>query len=250
MAILTHRQVPRVPLLTTLLSALVAGLLAALTVGAVAAPASAATGYRYWNYFHVQNGHYVFAKTGAGDYTPKDGATEAYRYGTSTTSKGLPPRADLSKYDFATICSGTKAGSGQKRVAVIIDYGTKADAPAGQTPPAPRTACAAVPANANGQQVLGAVAQVRVHSYTCGIDGYPASGCSVTVKNATESTGQPVTFALPKAASSQSGAQAGQAASSSQTNAGSGGMGPWPWVALGVICAGLALGAYAMNRRR
>ena len=241
MAILTHRQVPRVPLLTTLLSALVAGLLAALTVGAVAAPASAATGYRYWNYFHVQNGQYAFAKTGAGDYTPANGAVEAYRYGTSTTSKGLPPRADLSKYDFGAICAGTKAPSGQKRVGVIIDYGTKADAPSGQVPPAPRAACAVVPANANGQQVLDAVAQVRQHPYTCGIDGYPATGCSVTVKNASESAGAAVPFTLPKAA---------QPGTSSTGASSSGGLGPWPWVALAVICIALALGAYAMNRRR
>ncbi|HEU5045301.1 MAG TPA: SCO2322 family protein, partial [Nocardioidaceae bacterium] len=206
-----------------------------------AGAANAATGYRYWNYFHVQNGQYAFAKTGAGDYTPKNGAVEAYRYGTSTTSKGIPPRADLSKYDFAAICKGTKAASGQKRVAVIIDYGTKADAPSGETPPAPRTACAAVPSDANGQQVLDAVAQVRQHPYTCGIDGYPASGCSVTVKNATESTGQPVSFALPKAASGNS--SAGSATGGS-------GAGPWPWVALAVICLALAWGAYAMNKRR
>lgn len=240
MAISPHRRVRRlrVPLLVPLL----AGLLIALTAGLVATPASAATGYRYWNYFHVQDGHYVFAKTGAGAYTPKNGAVEAYRYGTATTSKGLPPRADLSKYDFSTICKGTKTSPGQKRVAVIIDYGTEADAPSGQTPPTPRTACAAVPTNANGLQVLEAVAQVRVHSYTCGIDGYPANGCSVTVKNATDSTGQPVPFALPKAAAP------GQP-DASQSN-GSGGTGPWPWAALGVICAGLAMGAYAMNRRR
>lgn len=235
MAVITH------PTGRRLLASLFAGLLAALMVGLGAGAANAATGYRYWNYFHVQNGQYTFAKTGAGDYTPKNGAVEAYRYGTSTTSKGIPPRADLSKYDFAAICKGTKAASGQKRVAVIIDYGTKADAPSGETPPAPRTACAAVPSNANGQQVLDAVAQVRQHPYTCGIDGYPASGCSVTVKNATESTGQPVSFALPKAASGSS--SAGSATGGS-------GAGPWPWVALAVICLALAWGAYAMNKRR
>ena len=224
-----------------LLATLLAAGLAALVVGLSAGTANAATGYRYWNYFHVQNGQYAFAKTGAGDYTPANGAVEAYRYGTSTTSKGLPPRADLSKYDFGAICAGAKAPSGQKRVGVIIDYGTKADAPSGQVPPAPRAACAVVPANANGQQVLDAVAQVRQHPYTCGIDGYPATGCSVTVKNASESAGAAVPFTLPKAA---------QPGTSSTGASSSGGLGPWPWVALAVICIALALGAYAMNRRR
>lgn len=239
MAVTTH------PTGRRLLAPLLAAVLAALMVGLSAGAANAATGYRYWNYFHVQNGQYAFAKTGAGDYTPKNGAVEAYRYGTSTTSKGIPPRADLSKYDFATICKGTKAASGQKRVAVIIDYGTKADAPTGQAPPEPRTACAAVPSDANGQQVLDAVAQVRQHPYTCGIDGYPATGCSVTVKNAAESTGQPVTFALPKAASGNT-----STGGSTGSSTGGSGSGPWPWVALAVICLALAWGAYAMNNRR
>jgi hypothetical protein len=226
-----------------LLAPLFVAVLAALLVGLSAGTANATTGYRYWNYFHVQNGQYAFAKTGAGDSTPKAGAVEAYRYGTSTTSKGIPPRADLSKYDFGTICKGTTAASGQKRVAVIIDYGTKADAPSGQSPPAPRTACAAVPSDATGQQVLDAVAQVRQHPYTCGIDGDPATGCSLTVKNAAESTGQPVSFALPQAAPSSGSHSTGRAAGGSGT-------GPWPWVALAVICLALAWGAYAMNKRR
>ncbi len=241
--------------LTALMALLTAGLTAGLTVGVTAGAAQAATGYRYWNYFHVQNGKYVFAKSGAGDYTPKNGAVEAYRYGTSTASKGLPPRADLGKYDFGSICAGTKAAAGQKRVAVILDYGTKADAPDGQAPPAPRTACAAVPSTANGQQVLDSVSQVRQHPYTCGIDGYPATGCSVTVKNAHESTGRPVPFALPKAAQAAGGKSATSpgarpGASPAASSGASGGTGPWPWVALAVICLALVLGAYRMNRRR
>ena len=33
--------------------------------------AQAADGYKYWNYFHVTDGKYVFATTGPADYTPE-----------------------------------------------------------------------------------------------------------------------------------------------------------------------------------
>jgi hypothetical protein len=41
------------------------------------------------------------------------------------------------------------------------------------------TACASVPANANGLQVLAAVTAVRStpEGMVCGVGGYPASGC-------------------------------------------------------------------------
>ncbi|HET7388965.1 MAG TPA: SCO2322 family protein [Nocardioidaceae bacterium] len=177
---------------------LVAALMSLLLAPLLAAPAHAADGYRYWNYFHVQHGDYVFAKTGPGGFTPADGSVEAYRYGTSTTSAGIEPRADLSHYTFARVCSGTDPAPGTKRVAVLLDYGTAADAASGQAPPSPRAACAQVPEAANGQQVLGDVAQVRTaKSLTCGIDGYPVNGCSTTVKNAEAPGSQrDVAFAL------------------------------------------------------
>lgn len=175
-------------------------LLAALVVGTTSGPATASAGYRYWNYFHVKASSYVFAKTGPGDYTPKNNAIEAYRYGTSTTSKGLEPRADLTTYTIGKICGATKVPAGKKRVGFLIDYGTSADAASGEKPPKPRAACAVVPSNANGQQALAAVAQVRVEKFLCGIDGYPVSTCSVTVKNPPATHQSDVTFALPASA--------------------------------------------------
>ena len=84
---------------------------------------------------------------------------------------------------------------------MLLDFGAKADAPSGQRPPQPRAACAVVPANATGQGVLQAAAKVRAQKgLVCGIDGYPASGCSVTVKNppSTHQQQQNVSFHLPK----------------------------------------------------
>jgi len=226
-------------LLLTLLSAL-------LVVGGTAGPAQAADGYKYWNYFHVENGKYVFAQTGPADYQPKDGAVEAYRYGLSSTADGIQPRTEATTYSVDDICKGVAAKQGQKLVGVLLDYGTAEDAGSGETPPEPRAACAAVPTQANGQQVLDAVADVRVENQlTCGIDGYPVKGCSVTVKNppaaSTEST---VSFTLPKTATDKADAGATQAAQ--QTD--DGGF-PWTLVLVVVVVLVLAGAGLAVARR-
>lgn len=211
---------------------------------ATAGSASAASGYRYWNYFHVKDGSFAFATTGNASYIPKDGATEAYRYGTSTAQKGLEPRADLATLTFGKVCADTKAKAGQKRVAVLIDYGTKADAD-GAKPPAPRADCALVPAKANGAQVLDAVADVRLSKgMLCGVDGYPASGCGSAVKDATVPAHQAsVDFALP-----QSGATKNVSAASDPADGG----GSSTALVVGgvVVVVLLAGGGLALSRRR
>jgi len=181
-------------------------LAAASAVLAGTGPANAEDGYRYWGYYHVENGAFAFAKTGPSGYTPKDGAEEAYRFGTSTASAGVKPRADLAKLDFATVCKDTTAATGKKRVAVLLDFGTAADA-AGATIPKPKAACAQVPTAATGQQVLSAVAQVRdSKGLVCALDGYPASGCGDPVKNASIPSSEPtVAFALSASDKSAAG---------------------------------------------
>ena len=237
MATAPSRRTARV-LLTLLLTAL------AVTVGA--GTAQAADGYKYWNYFHVQGSKFVFASTGASEYTPKDGAVEAYRYGLSSTAAGLAPRTDPTTYTFDDLCAGTKPKSGEKRVGVLLDYGTSKDAAGGQQPPKPRGACAAVPTNANGQQVLGAVADVRTEkSLTCGIDGYPVKTCSVTVKNPPAAAKeQNVSFAMPKQAE-KSGSSSKPASSGSDDGGGF----PWALVVVVVLVVVLAAGGFALARR-
>jgi hypothetical protein len=231
-----------------ILSALfVAGLLVAGTGGT----ARAADGFRYWNYFHVKNGSYAFATTGPSGFTPADGSVEAYRYGLSSTAAGLQPRADAGTYPAAKICKGTPPKSGQKRVGVLLDFGTKTDAAKGETPPAPRAACAVVPLNATGQQVLAAVAKVRVQKQlVCGIDGYPVTSCTVTVKNPPAAAPQQdVAFELPPAAGSSTDASSASpaASSSSSTSTDDGGI-PWPLV--GVVAALVLLGGGALALAR
>jgi hypothetical protein len=208
-----------------------------------AGTAHADTGYKYWNYFHVENGKYVFAKTGPSGYTPKNGSVEAYRYGLSSGTAGLEPRTQPSTYSFHDICAAAKAPSGEKRVGVLIDYGTAADAPSGETPPKPRAACAVVPTKANGQAALESVAKARVQKdFLCGIDGYPAQGCSVTVKNAPSKVQQSnVDFKLPKASSSSH---------QSTSSVGHSGTVPWVLIAVIVILVLLVGGALLLTRRR
>jgi hypothetical protein len=240
---LPHRLPGRVGPRLLLVVALVGALLS------LAGTAHAATGYRYWNYFHVKDGAYQFATTGPSGYIPQDGSVEAYRYGLSGGTKGLHPRTAASAYTVADICKGTTAGSGQKRVGVLLDFGTKADAPSGETPPAPRAACAVVATNANGQQVLDQVSRLRVQKQlVCGIDGYPVSGCSVTVKNAPATTAATsVDFALPAATGSS-----GSSSASGSSAAGSGGAGGVAWPLVGVVAAVVLLGGggLLMARRR
>jgi hypothetical protein len=229
-----------------LLALLLLPVLTGLLLAAGAGTANAANGYKYWNYFHVQGSKFVFATTGASDYTPKDGAVEAYRYGLSSAADGLPPRTDPTTYTFDDLCAGTKATSGEKRVGVLLDYGTAADAAGGEQPPKPRGACATVPTNANGQQVLGAVADVRTQqSLTCGIDGYPVKSCAVTVKNPPAAAKQQnVSFTMPKQAE-KSGSSSKPASSGSDDSGGF----PWALVVVVVLVVVLAAGGLALARR-
>lgn len=238
--------VPRRPARPAL-GALVVLLLALVFVAGTARTASAADGYKYWNYFHVTGGKYVFAQTGPADFTPKDGTVEAYRYGLSTAADGLAPRTDATTFTVDDICSGTTAKAGQKLVGVLLDYGTADDADGGAAPPEPKAVCAAVPTSANGQQVLDAVADVRLDkSLTCGIDGYPVKGCSVTVKNPpAAATEQSVDFALPKTASDDSTASP---AASDVTASDSSGF-PWTLVVVVMVVLVLAAGGLVLSRR-
>ena len=225
-------------------SALLALLLTALFVGVGTGTAQAADGYKYWNYFHVKAGKYVFATTGPSDYTPKDGSVEAYRYGLSSTAAGLPPRTAATTYTVEDICQASPAAkAGQKRVGVLIDYGTAQDAAQGETPAKPRAACAVVPTKATGQQVLDAVADIRLDKQLlCGIDGYPVRTCSVTVKNPPAAAKQrPVAFQVP--------ARPAAKKTSATSDPDDGGGFSWPLAgALGAVVV-IGGGAVALTRR-
>jgi hypothetical protein len=237
----TQQRLPR-----TLLALVVSTLAAAGLVLTTTTPAHAEDGYRYWNYAHLQGEEWTFADTGPGDFTPEDGAVEGWRYGTSTVSQGIYPRADLAEVSFDSVCEGSEAADGEKRVAVLVDFGTEADA-AGAEVPEPVAECAVVPADANGQQALESVVEVRqADSMTCALDGYPAQGCGEQVANAEVSADEdPVSFVLP-AADDTAEDTAPAAADSASDEAG------FPWALVAVLAAAAVLAALAvpMYRRK
>ncbi|MFF7718871.1 SCO2322 family protein [Streptomyces luteogriseus] len=156
-------------------------LLASLLLCAGAGQAQAA-GYRYWSFWERDGEHWVYATQGPSLARPSDGDVQGFRFAVSEDSASATrPRGTA---DFATICAKTPAQDGRKRVALVIDFGTPADAPGGETPPAARTACARVSPDATTAEALAAVAKplrYDTNALLCAISGYPEKGCGEQV---------------------------------------------------------------------
>lgn len=238
--------------MATLLPRRIAGAAASLVVTAVsvtalAAPAQAEEGYQYWNYFHLDGEKWAFAETGPNDHQPADGDVEGFRFGTSTVSQGIEPRADLTEVNFDTVCADAEAAEGEKRVAVLLDYGVEEDQ---GTPPEPRAECAVVDEGASTQQLLGEVAELRVETgMICAVDGYPATGCAATVKNPEIPAAQEaVAFTLPGdnegASTDDQTASADDGAAEEESNL------LWPLLGVGALVVLIAAAGVALNRRR
>ncbi|MFJ8078525.1 SCO2322 family protein [Streptomyces sp. NPDC096176] len=157
-----------------------------------AAPAQAA-GYRYWSYWQSSGGAWTYATEGPATARPADGSVNGFRFSVSEDSAdSAKPRTAP---DFDAICAKTPAKDGTKRIALVVDPGTASDAPQGETPPAQRTACAQVSADATTAEALARTAKpLRYNSQAllCAIEGYPASGC-----------GEQVSKSAPKARSAE-----------------------------------------------
>ncbi|MFJ9346124.1 SCO2322 family protein [Streptomyces sp. NPDC101237] len=153
---------------------------AALVLSA-AAPAQAA-GYRYWSFWERDGARWTYATQGPATARPDDGAVEGYRFAVSEDSGDASrPRGAA---DFATICAAVPAAAGKKRVGLVLDFGTAADAPSAERPPARRTACAVVARDATAADALAAVAKplrYDTNALLCAIGGYPAKGCGEQV---------------------------------------------------------------------
>ena len=132
-----------------------------------------------------------FSAQGPAFLIPSDGAVEGWRFAESSQAGGPgdQPRTDPGTA-FADLCAATPPEPGRKRVAVVLDAGTPADAPPGQSPPAARGTCVVADPDATGYAVLRAAASTRVEGgLVCAIDGYPAGECAVVVADA--DTGAP-----------------------------------------------------------
>lgn len=147
--------------------------------------ASASPGYRYWSYWLGDNGGWVMSERGAGSVVPGAGEVHGWRFITA----GVDPAAELaprSAPDFAAICGDAVATTGQRLVAIVIDYGDPSDH-GGEAPPAVRTACVEIPAGDSALAATAAAAELRDQAgFVCGLDNWPATGCgeSAEVANA------------------------------------------------------------------
>jgi hypothetical protein len=156
-------------------------LLASLLLCTGAGQAQAA-GYRYWSFWDRDGEDWVYATQGPSTARPSDGDVQGFRFAVSEDSADAArPRGTA---DFKTICAKTPAQDGKKRVALLIDFGTTTDAPSGETPPAPRTACAQVASDATTADALATVAKplrYDTNALLCAISGYPGKGCGEQV---------------------------------------------------------------------
>jgi len=226
---------------TRLLRAAVIAILVTMAFGGVAAPAQAAS-YRYWGYFHLIKGAWAFAPAGPAQTTPADGTVDGWRFAVADQSSIRTPRA---KPTFEALCAGTAVKAGTKRVGLVIDYGRPADSADGATPPAAQATCVTVPVKATGSDVLVAGgATLRLDKgMTCGIDGWPATGCGdpvAPVSAAAASADTPIIIAAPKAAAVRAASQPAQSDPGSSR-----------WLILGGVVALVgALGFAAWRRGR
>ncbi|MER5359084.1 SCO2322 family protein [Streptomyces sp. NPDC002785] len=199
-----------------------------------------AAGYRYWSFWEGSGTDWTYATQGPSLVRPDDGAVQGFRFSVSEDSQdSAKPRRSPG---FTEICADTPAKDGTKRVALVIDPGTAADAPAGETPPALRTVCARVAADASTAEALASVAKPLRYSsdaLLCAISGYPGSGCGEQVSGNGHET---------PAASAASDAATSDAA----TGSGGSGGGPSAGVLVGVgavLLLGIAAVVQARRRR-
>ncbi|MDQ0990603.1 SCO2322 family protein [Streptomyces sp. V3I7] len=156
-------------------------LLAGFLLWGTAGQAQAA-GYRYWSFWERGGDHWTYATEGPATARPADGAVQGFRFSVSEDSADATrPRGDA---DFGSICGKTPAREHRKRVALVLDFGTAADAPSGEGPPKSRTACAVVSPDATTAEALAAVAKplrYDTNALLCAIAGYPRQGCGEQV---------------------------------------------------------------------
>jgi hypothetical protein len=179
--------------------AAVIAILVTLAGSVAVAPAQAAA-YRYWGYFHLTKGAWAFSQTGPAQAIPADGTVDGWRFAVADESSIRTPRATPT---FDALCAGTAIKAGSKRVGLVIDFGRPADSADGATPPVAQATCVTVPAKATGSDVLVAGgATLRLDkALTCGIDGWPATGCGEPVAPVPAAAASPdttITIAAPK----------------------------------------------------
>lgn len=200
-----------------------AGTVAAVSaVTMTAAPAQAASEYRWWGYWFASPGAsgWTYASVGPAGHRVDDGAVEGWRFAVAVPNPSAPSPRLSAAGAFDRICGGTPRPDGKDRVALVVDFGTGADAPPGEHPPTSsvRVSCVVVDDRSNALDVLtgaGYHARSDGSGLVCGLQGYPRSECGAVVKASSPPKPRPT-----RTPSRTSGASGG---SSADPTAGSGG---------------------------
>lgn len=205
----------------------------ALLGSLVAVSPASADDYRYWSFYVGQDNAWAFASTGPADRTLADRDVDGWQFGIFGAEGGAMPKQAPSFADLCPALESAGEAPGQVRVAVVIDAGTAAEAPTGESPIPDRVECVLLPEGSNSFQALAKAADVRQDKgMVCGIDGYPATECAAMVSSASTS---PTPSAEPTLIATQE-----------QSNSTSS---PWIWLALGVVALGLLIVLMSTRRR-
>jgi hypothetical protein len=155
-----------------------------LITGLTFTPSASAAekGWRYWGYYQAGPGatSWTAAMTGP-TVDVADGSVEGWSFVFSADD--VPSIAPAVKPDFATICGAVKADKDTKRIALVIDYGSKAYAPKGEKIAKSFTTCVRTAKTSQGIDVLGMAVKIRAakSGLICGINGYPKKECGVEI---------------------------------------------------------------------
>ena len=143
---------------------------------------AAEKGWRYWGYYQAAPGANTWTAAMTGPTVDiKDGAVEGWSFVFSADD--IPSVAPSVKPNFQAICGKTKADKDTKRIALVIDFGSKAYAPKGEKVKKPISTCVRTAKTSQGIDVLGMAIKVRAakSGLICGLNGYPAKECGAEI---------------------------------------------------------------------
>lgn len=155
-----------------------------LITGLTFTPSASAAekGWRYWGYYQAGPGATTWTAAMTGPTVDvADGSVEGWSFVFSADD--VPSIAPAIKPDFATICGAVKADKDTKRIALVIDYGSKVYAPKGEKIAKSFTTCVRTAKTSQGIDVLGMAVKIRAakSGLICGINGYPKKECGVEI---------------------------------------------------------------------
>ena len=169
---------------------LAAALVAVVGIPVLAAGPAQATSYRFWSYWQGTTGSWQFARTGPAGHGVADGAVEGWRFAVSAGTGSAPQPSVSAASAFNAVCGLVKKPADSIRVALVMDFGTAADAHPGDSLPSNPSSsqCVVLPASgARGTSVLRAagIATTDDNGLICSFTGYPSSGCGEVVADPT-----------------------------------------------------------------